>query len=124
MTIRKCQDESYLFYLTFSPDGKTLAAIENRSGIHLWDTASGKNMASFNWDDERLVDPLGVPLIGPVLDKLLVNRKSYFAHVHWHSVFFNPDGRLVALGARGGGTSGPRHTVEFLEVATIRTPKQ
>jgi WD40 repeat protein len=118
LTLSKCVDESYLYYLTFSPDGKTLVAIETFSAIHLWDIPSGENTANFDWDDYDK-RPFNT-VVTPVLDKLPAFCKRPDEFVRWNSVFFSPNGKLVALG--GGHFSDSRkrdYTVKLLELATI-----
>jgi WD40 repeat protein len=59
-------------FLTFSPDGKAIASVDDCARAFLWDT-EGKELRRFN------------------KDKLLVHMTS-----------FSPDGKLLALGSRDG----------------------
>jgi WD40 repeat protein len=104
LTIGECKDESYLYYLTFSPDGKMLAAIETYTAIHVWDMASNKATAKFEWDADLGDTPRA---------KLPAIFERHAELAQWFSVFFTPNQQLVALG------EGPDCAVKLLELATI-----
>ncbi len=64
--------------LTFSPDGKTVAAVVGLNDLHLFDRATGECRARINLEDNPA----------------------------W-SLAFSPDGRMLALGLANQGTSPP-----------------
>jgi RNA polymerase sigma factor (sigma-70 family) len=66
----------FIFALTFSPDGKKIAAIGGGRDITLWDAKSGKEIHSFPNEGKQ---PIGVA--------------------------FSPDGKLLATADRGDGIS-------------------
>lgn len=112
LALGNCMDESYIYYLTFSRDGRTLAAIETYSTIHLWDIASGDKMARFDWDDDgRRFLSTG---LHTVIDKVPAICERHQEHVNWKSLSFSSEGKLLALG------SGRGYTVKMLDIAVIR----
>src|SRR5262249_22236226 len=109
LTIGVCKDESYIYYVTFSPDGKTAVGIENHSAIHLWDVASGTATATFSWDTDH-PDTLS--------HRLPAIYERHTEPAEWFSLCFTPNHKLVALG------EGPDHTVNWCEVANIPLAKK
>jgi WD40 repeat protein len=124
LTLSKYVDESYVGYVTFSPDGKTLVAIELPRTIHLWDIGSGKNTANFDWN--YYDKPFGA-FLNPLIDKLptVFHRHDEFSHCY--SVFFRPNGKFAVLGDGQFWDSGKQDwccTAKLLELATIPNTKK
>jgi WD40 repeat protein len=116
LSIGHCQDETYIYYVTFSPDGKTLVAIENESAIHLWDVASGEKLASLgpSNDDQGRLDGM----VDTICERLAIHR--WHESVSWQGVFFKPDGKVTAYGRNNSYHSGRwDYTVILSDVATI-----
>lgn len=84
------EDEEYVRYMAFSPDGATLV-MGNAETIGLWDVATGKNTAAFRlWQH-----PLDLSFPG-ILDSLGLRVKDHWRWID--SVFYTPEGKLMALG--------------------------
>src|SRR5262249_43784157 len=107
------KDETYVYHVAFSTDGTTLGSIEGGSTINLWDMASGENLASFDWDVKSPVDTF----VDSAFDKLSIICKRHQGFAHWHSVFFGPNNKLLALGDRQLDDSRKRYYgMRLLEV--------
>ena len=78
----------YIEYIAFSPDGKTLA-LGNEEKIGIWDAVSGKNTAKFGQGHRPLF---------PTASRVLLGL-NMSAEPKVCSVFFTPDGKLMALGS-------------------------
>lgn len=85
----------YVEFLAFSADGKTLA-LGTDEAIGLWNLASGKNTATFGRGHRPL---------SPSMDRALNG-------ISIRSVFFTPDGKLMALGSSD-------KTVKLWQVAAV-----
>jgi WD40 repeat protein len=75
--------KSFITQLTFSPDGKTLAAWSSDQTMHFWDTANGKRL-------RRIGEPTGPRFNG-----------IYFFRGSVSNLAFSPDGKMLTLGSSG-----------------------
>jgi WD40 repeat protein len=75
--------KSFITQLTFSPDGKTLAAWSSDQTMHFWDTANGKRL-------RRIGEPTGPRFNG-----------IYFFRGSVSNLAFSPDGKILTLGSSG-----------------------
>jgi len=102
-------EDAWLCHLAFSADGKTLASVEGCDTIRLWDMASYKNTATF--DNKYHPGPLG-ELLRRYFPSVAGERRCLYVS----SVWFNPDGKVVALGSSG---VGDHETIEMWQVAAL-----
>ncbi len=102
--------------MAFSPDGSTLASSSISWGglVHLWDVATGRNIATLSGHDWRLssvsFSPDGTTLATGAADRTLrlwdLATRSTIAileHSHWvNALSFSPDGTILASGDGDG----------------------
>ncbi|AFZ01304.1 NACHT and WD40 repeat domain-containing protein [Calothrix sp. PCC 6303] len=99
--------------VAFSPNGKLLATGDVFGVVHLWETASGKELTTFighkNWIGQVAFSPDGKTLVSGSADNTVKIwdigtgkcHKSLQGHIDWiNSVAFSPNGQLVASGSR------------------------
>jgi WD40 repeat protein len=120
LSIANCKDETYLGFVTFSPDARTLVAIEDPSTIHRWDMSRGAEAATLDWNDDghHPLSHVGRTL----LDNLLPNSKRAIEFTHCYSVCFSPNGKLIVLGDSQAWDSRKqdwRFTVNMLQPGPI-----
>jgi WD40 repeat protein len=99
----------------FSPDGKTLAGVSRAAPeVYLWDVASGRRTATY---EKRLSRPR------PRLFRYVWDAFPQAFEEHALvplSVFFAPDGRLMALGFDNRDST----TVQMWQVTSSLGPKK
>ncbi|MBC8876711.1 MAG: serine/threonine protein kinase [Planctomycetes bacterium] len=128
---------TFVYYVAFSADGKTLAVSDFRGNVELWDVGAGPQATTllegssvlgdvtFSADGTMLATAAG-PLAGPGDVKLWdaasgTLRKNCEGEIGWvSSLAFAPDGTLLAAGSRDGmiavwETGNGRMRFEFKE---------
>jgi len=101
---------SYVYSITFSPDGKQILSGSGDGTVRLWDVSSGKEIAqfiSFNDGEWIVITPEGYYNSSPNGDKYLNVRvgNNVYGIDQWRKTFYRPD---IVEARLAGNADSPR----------------